>query len=149
MKIPGEALLEFHVRELEKGLLELIMLAKYNPRGLLGLLYWYLIYPFHLLVFKGMLKKIAMSVGEKQNLKDMYYEVERQGEKVRVDDYYELSDDERIFGFLRHKNKVNISKSTRYLEDRETEEYEKHKYGITYKDIRPIKAIIKIQQTKK
>jgi hypothetical protein len=71
MKMPGEALLEFHVRELEKGFLELIMLAKYNPRGLLGLIYWYLIYPFHLLVFKGMLKKIAMSVGEKQNLKDL------------------------------------------------------------------------------
>lgn len=70
MRIPGEALLEFHVREPGKGLLELIMIAKYNPRGLLGLIYWYLVYPFHLFVFKGMLKKIAMSAGEKHHQKD-------------------------------------------------------------------------------
>lgn len=68
MKIPGEALLEFHILDGNEGSLELIMFAKYNPRGLLGLIYWYLIYPFHILVFKGMLKKIAISLGEKEHL---------------------------------------------------------------------------------
>jgi hypothetical protein len=70
MKIPGEALLEFHVLDGKDEAVELIMIAKYNPRGLLGLIYWYLIYPLHLLVFKGMLKTIAATLGEKDSKED-------------------------------------------------------------------------------
>jgi hypothetical protein len=32
----------------------------FSPRGLPGFLYWYLLYPFHLLNFRGLIKSIAM-----------------------------------------------------------------------------------------
>lgn len=31
----------------------------FSPRGLPGFLYWYLLYPFHLLAFRGLIRKIA------------------------------------------------------------------------------------------
>jgi len=65
MKIPGEALLEFHVLEGKDEAVKLIMISKYHPSGFLGLAYWFLIYPFDILVFKGMLKAIAAALGEK------------------------------------------------------------------------------------
>jgi len=33
--------------------------AVFEPRGLLGLLYWYALYPVHGLIFGGMLRGIA------------------------------------------------------------------------------------------
>ncbi len=54
MKLPGEAWLEFRF---EGNLL--IQTATFRPRGLSGRLYWYGIYPLHVLIFKGMLKRIA------------------------------------------------------------------------------------------
>ncbi len=54
MKLPGEAWLEFKIRE---G--ELIQTATFRPRGILGRLYWYAVFPFHGIVFKGMLTKLA------------------------------------------------------------------------------------------
>lgn len=62
MKLPGEAILEFHILNNKDGNTELRMIARYSPRGLAGLFYWYLVYPFHNLVFKGMLKNIALSI---------------------------------------------------------------------------------------
>lgn len=41
---------------------ELRMTARFLPRGLGGLLYWYALYPVHLLIFKGMLRAIARQV---------------------------------------------------------------------------------------
>jgi hypothetical protein len=32
----------------------------FSPRGLPGFLYWYLLYPFHLLNFRGLIKSIVM-----------------------------------------------------------------------------------------
>lgn len=55
MKVPGEAWLEFSVDR--KGVLT--QTASFRPSGLLGRLYWYLLYPFHVLIFKGMAKKIV------------------------------------------------------------------------------------------
>jgi hypothetical protein len=37
---------------------ELILSARYYPRGLIGYLYWYLSYPVHTIIFKGMARKI-------------------------------------------------------------------------------------------
>jgi uncharacterized protein YbjT (DUF2867 family) len=62
MKLPGEAILEFHIIIKTDETVELRMIARYSPRGLAGLLYWYLVYPFHNIVFKGMLKNIVLSI---------------------------------------------------------------------------------------
>jgi len=63
MRIPGEASLEFKIYPVDEGRTELQQLARYVPKGLLGLLYWYILYPFHQMVFRGMLEGIARAVG--------------------------------------------------------------------------------------
>lgn len=55
MKLPGEAWLEFKI---DKDNM-LIQTATFRPLGLLGRLYWYSVLPFHGLIFKGMIRKIA------------------------------------------------------------------------------------------
>ncbi len=61
MKLPGEAVLEFHLHGLPEGGTELQQLSRFMARGIGGLAYWYLLYPFHQYVFKGMLRGIARS----------------------------------------------------------------------------------------
>lgn len=53
MKLPGEAWLEFRIKDNQ-----LIQTATFRPRGLLGRLYWYAVYPFHGYIFKGMITAI-------------------------------------------------------------------------------------------
>lgn len=55
MKLPGEAWLEFKIEENDT----LVQTATFRPIGLLGRLYWYSVLPFHALIFKGMINKIA------------------------------------------------------------------------------------------
>lgn len=55
MKLPGEALLEFRIQPLGADASELVQEARFYPRGLLGLLYWFAVVPFHAVVFHGML----------------------------------------------------------------------------------------------
>ena len=58
MKLPGRAWLEFEVTvDVEGSLIR--QTAIFDPVGLAGLLYWYLVYPLHQLVFSGMLSGIA------------------------------------------------------------------------------------------
>jgi hypothetical protein len=58
MKVPGRAWLELTVEP--DGTSSIIrQTAEFEPRGLLGLLYWYALYPIHKLMFCGMLRKIA------------------------------------------------------------------------------------------
>jgi uncharacterized protein YbjT (DUF2867 family) len=64
MKTPGEALLEFHITPLGKGQSELAQLSRFLPRGLGGILYWYVLFPFHQWIFLGMLKSIAKTIGK-------------------------------------------------------------------------------------
>lgn len=54
MKLPGEAWLEFKIVDdrLEQT-------ATFRPLGLAGRVYWYSVYLFHGLIFKGMLKKLC------------------------------------------------------------------------------------------
>jgi uncharacterized protein YbjT (DUF2867 family) len=59
MKLPGRATLSFELEELDDGRLRIKQTAEFVPSGLLGLLYWYLIYPAHSLVFNSMLRGIA------------------------------------------------------------------------------------------
>ncbi|RLB62260.1 MAG: DUF2867 domain-containing protein, partial [Deltaproteobacteria bacterium] len=56
MKLPGEATLYFNLRQLDDGRTELRQIARFLPRGLLGLVYWYGVTPFHNYVFDGMLR---------------------------------------------------------------------------------------------
>jgi uncharacterized protein YbjT (DUF2867 family) len=58
MKVPGRAWLQFEVTPEGEGSL-IRQTALFDPLGLGGKLYWYLLYPVHKLVFAGMLKGIA------------------------------------------------------------------------------------------
>ena len=64
MKTPGEAMLEFQITPLGDNQSELQMLSRFLPKGLGGILYWYVLYPFHEWIFYGMLKSIARSIGK-------------------------------------------------------------------------------------
>ena len=64
MQFPGEATLEFRIHPIENGRTELQQHSRYLPKGLSGLVYWYVLYPFHQWVFKGMLESIAKAVGK-------------------------------------------------------------------------------------
>lgn len=59
MKLPGEAWLEFQITE-KNGKKLFIQTATFRPSGLWGRLYWYAMWPFHLFVFNGMAKEIAL-----------------------------------------------------------------------------------------
>mgnify|MGYP006082180613 CR=1 FL=1 len=54
MKLPGEAWLEFKIvgNQLEQT-------ATFRPLGVWGRLYWYAVFPFHGVLFKGMLNKLT------------------------------------------------------------------------------------------
>ena len=54
MKLPGEAWLEFRV-EGEK----LEQTATFRPLGLAGRLYWFSVYPFHGIIFKGLINSLT------------------------------------------------------------------------------------------
>ncbi|MEN0111057.1 MAG: SDR family oxidoreductase [Planctomycetota bacterium] len=59
MKLPGTARLEFFIDPVDRPAgSRLRMTARYWPRGLLGLAYWYAVSPLHYFVFGGMLKGI-------------------------------------------------------------------------------------------
>jgi uncharacterized protein YbjT (DUF2867 family) len=62
MKLPGQATLSFELLPLAAGRTELRQIARFLPRGLFGLVYWWLVAPFHNYVFNGMLRGIAASI---------------------------------------------------------------------------------------
>lgn len=55
MKLPGQALLAFELEPLGEQRTRLVQTARFLPRGLAGLAYWYAVLPFHGIVFRGML----------------------------------------------------------------------------------------------
>jgi hypothetical protein len=60
MKLPGKAWLQFEVNPQENDPCSLlIQTAFFAPKGLLGLVYWYALYPIHTLIFGGMIRKIS------------------------------------------------------------------------------------------
>jgi uncharacterized protein YbjT (DUF2867 family) len=63
MKVPGRAWLQFEVEPDGEGSL-LRQTSIFDPRGLLGLAYWYGLYPLHQLVFAGMLRGIVAAMRE-------------------------------------------------------------------------------------
>jgi hypothetical protein len=58
MRVPGRAWLEFRA-EPDGASTVLTQIAQFEPRGLAGLLYWYLMWPVHEVMFRGMLRRIA------------------------------------------------------------------------------------------
>jgi hypothetical protein len=46
-----------------KNAVDLSMTAKFLPRGLTGMLYWYAMYPFHVVLFKNIIKNISDLAG--------------------------------------------------------------------------------------
>ncbi len=59
MKLPGTAWLEFRAEALNEHRTRLVQTARFAPRGLLGLIYWYTLYPAHALIFSGMIRELA------------------------------------------------------------------------------------------
>jgi hypothetical protein len=63
MKLPGRAWLQFDVELSQHGSL-IRQTAIFEPRGLFGAFYWYVLYPVHKLIFAGMLRRIG-AIAEK------------------------------------------------------------------------------------
>jgi hypothetical protein len=62
MRVPGRAWLQFEVKALWTGAgvgAVLTQTAFFEPKGLPGLAYWYLLYPIHVAIFRGMLRALA------------------------------------------------------------------------------------------
>jgi uncharacterized protein YbjT (DUF2867 family) len=58
LKAPGEGWMEWRLIP-EAGGTRLTQTAYFTPRGLPGFLYWYLLYPLHAFVFRGLIHAIA------------------------------------------------------------------------------------------
>ncbi len=59
MLVWGQAVLDLTLEEAGSGEVDLHLTAYFRPKGLLGLAYWYSVYPFHSPIFRGMLRNIA------------------------------------------------------------------------------------------
>jgi uncharacterized protein YbjT (DUF2867 family) len=58
MRVPGRAWLEFRAESQGRSTI-LRQIASFEPSGLVGLLYWYLLWPIHEVMFRGMLRRLA------------------------------------------------------------------------------------------
>jgi hypothetical protein len=58
MKAPGPAWMQFEVQKSSTGKNLFIQTAFFEPHGLMGLVYWYGLYPFHQVIFRGMARAI-------------------------------------------------------------------------------------------
>jgi len=58
MKVPGRAWLEFEVEPEAEGA-SVRQTAIFDPVGLWGIIYWYTLYPLHVIIFHGMLSRIV------------------------------------------------------------------------------------------
>ncbi|MEQ1860441.1 MAG: SDR family oxidoreductase [Chthoniobacteraceae bacterium] len=60
MKVPGKAWLQFEVKAQQgDSCVLLTQTAFFAPKGLSGLVYWYVLYPIHSLIFRGMIRRLA------------------------------------------------------------------------------------------
>jgi hypothetical protein len=62
-KLPGRAWLEFEVEPEDKGAI-IRQTVGFDPKGVLGLVYWYGLLPIHGVMFEGMLNKIVQKAEE-------------------------------------------------------------------------------------
>jgi hypothetical protein len=75
MRVPGQAWLEFRLSDAHAGSdigtddhgvrTHVVQRAIFRPRGLAGRLYWWVLIPFHAIIFPGMLRN-ALTQAEKR-----------------------------------------------------------------------------------
>ena len=58
MLVPGKAWLQLQVTPRDDGKTLLSQTAFFAPKGLAGWAYWYVLYPFHALIFSGLIDQI-------------------------------------------------------------------------------------------
>ena len=72
MRLPGRGWLEFRVTPLDDGARSLIrQTATFDPKGIVGRLYWYGVLPLHAVVFRGLLRQIARRAGNNTSIAGM------------------------------------------------------------------------------
>jgi len=59
MKAPGNGVLEFEIEPVDAQHTRVAVTAYWHPAGIWGLIYWWLLVPAHLFIFKGMTREIA------------------------------------------------------------------------------------------
>jgi len=64
MKLPGNAWLQFETTPVAEAESRLTQTAFFASKGLAGLLYWYLLYPIHGLIFSGMIRELVSEAEE-------------------------------------------------------------------------------------
>jgi hypothetical protein len=82
MRVPGVAVLDFALKPTTADAMatRLVQTARFRPLGLYGLLYWYLVMPFHKPVFDGLIDGIRAAA-----LKAKAAAQQENGEKHGVD----------------------------------------------------------------
>ena len=66
MKMPGQAWLEFRLHAALQGI-TVTQRAIFRPRGLAGIIYWWVLSPFHALIFPRMLRNV-LATAESQGI---------------------------------------------------------------------------------
>ena len=69
MKLPGTAMLEFGLEPGADSKTRMTMTARFRPKGIFGLIYWYIVVPFHNIVFGGMLQGIKSAAESGNGIK--------------------------------------------------------------------------------
>lgn len=68
MRLPGEAWLAFEAEAWGSGS-RLTQTARFSPRGLAGRLYWWAMFPFHLLIFRRMAHRIMQQAASRGSVR--------------------------------------------------------------------------------
>jgi hypothetical protein len=66
MKLPGKAWIQFKCTPQIDGTSMLELNAIFAPKGLLGLVYWYSLYPIHRWIFDGLVQQIVKRTEESE-----------------------------------------------------------------------------------
>ncbi|MBV8050984.1 MAG: SDR family oxidoreductase [Acidobacteriaceae bacterium] len=72
MKVPGRAWLQFRLSAEDRGRTHLGCWAWFEPRGLAGEIYWWVLYPIHYVIFKGLTTAIRRRAEAHRLMKDVY-----------------------------------------------------------------------------
>jgi uncharacterized protein YbjT (DUF2867 family) len=62
MKMRSGAWLQFEIEQIEDAKVLVTQTAFYEPKGLLGLMYWFVLYPMHKIIFRGMIRTMVRYV---------------------------------------------------------------------------------------
>ncbi len=67
MRVPGRAWLQFEVKPSANGESTLTQTALFAPKGLVGVLYWYMLYPIHGPIFSSMIDALKASAEKEES----------------------------------------------------------------------------------